>query len=50
MGSTIIERISIPRSDGGVDSEFSLEPSAEISVDENHKVWCPWENNYGPLK
>ena len=53
MGSTIIERhFTISRSDGGVDSEFSLEPSEMKSlVDETYRAWQSLGKvNYGPTE
>ncbi len=53
MGSTIIERhFTISRSDGGVDSQFSLEPSEIKSlVDETYKAWQSLGKiKYGPTE
>ena len=50
MGSTIERHFTISRSDGGVDSEFSLEPSEMKSlVDETYKAWQSLGKvKYGP--
>ena len=40
IGATIIEKhFTLDRSEGGVDSEFSLEPSEMKLVNETYRCW-----------